>query len=104
MTTTGVVPAPIGHPALGVVGVGELVTGQDFSLRGREERLPGGVVETRPNPSHRLTNPVIPAQFGEVVRTVGRAPIGVEDDLGDGLRAAADRDLWRRSGVPLHVA
>jgi len=48
VTTLGVVKleAPLGHDPLGVVGVGELVPGQDLPLQGGEERLGGGVVET----------------------------------------------------------
>jgi hypothetical protein len=48
VTTVGVVEleAPLGHDLLGMVGVGELVPGQDLPLQGGEERLRGGVVET----------------------------------------------------------
>ena len=39
-----------------MVGVGELVPREDFPFQGGEERLRGGIVETRPDPALRLTD------------------------------------------------
>ena len=50
------VVAPGQHDSPGVVGVGQLVTGQDFPFQAGEERLGGGIVETRSDPAHGLTN------------------------------------------------
>ena len=44
------------HDAAGVVGVGQLVARQNFPFQAGEERLGGGIVETRSDPAHGLTN------------------------------------------------
>ena len=36
---------------------GEMMPGQHLVFEGGEERLRGGVIETRPDPAHRLHNP-----------------------------------------------
>ena len=48
--------APGQHDAAGVVGIGQLVTGQDLPFQAGEERLRRGIVETRSDPAHGLTN------------------------------------------------
>ena len=57
----------------------KVMPGQDFPFQGREERLGGGIVETRPDPSHRLGKLQSLAQPGEVLSGIGRAAVGVED-------------------------
>jgi len=70
----------------------EVVAGQDLILEGGEERLRGGVVETRPDPPHGLADAGAPAQCGELVSGVGRTPIGVKDHPADRLSATPPRD------------
>src|SRR5688572_20372785 len=50
------VVAPGQHDSPGMIRVEQLVAGQDLPLQGGEERLRGGIVETRSDPAHGLTN------------------------------------------------
>src|SRR5215204_6721236 len=84
--------APLQYDRLGVVSGFEVVSGQDFPFQAGEERLGGGVVEARPDPAHGLGDLEPAAEFGEVVRGVGRAAVGVEDDAADLVDTAAGRD------------
>ena len=50
------VVAPGQHDSPGMIRVEQLVAGQDLPLQGGEERLRSGIVETRTDPAHGLTN------------------------------------------------
>src|SRR6478672_9866822 len=91
MATAGVVEvvAP-GRHNLSCLGLGgEPMPGQHLVFEGGEERLRGGVVEARPDASHRLPDPELAAQFREIACGVGGSAISVEDDLVDHRAAAA---------------
>jgi hypothetical protein len=49
-------------------------------MQQREERLYGGVVGARPDPTHRSDEPVAAQQADEVARSELPAPVGVHDD------------------------
>jgi len=82
MPPSGVVEvkAPGDHDGASLSPGGEMVPGQHLVLQGGEERLRGGVVETRPDPAHRLAYPETLAQAGETPCGVGRSAVGVKHD------------------------
>ena len=49
--------APGDDDSAGLGAGAEMMPGQHLMLEGGEERLRGGVIETRPDPAHRLHNP-----------------------------------------------
>src|SRR4051794_3750190 len=61
-------------------------------FQGREERFGRGIVETRADTPHRLANIELAADFGEVVGSVGRTAIRVEDHPGPLSFPAASGD------------
>jgi len=59
------------HNRAGLGPGGEMVPRQHLVLQGGEERLRGGIVETRPDPAHRLAHSETLAQAGEMPCGVG---------------------------------
>src|ERR1700752_4783008 len=81
---------PVDDHSLRLNGITESIAGQHFPFQRREERFGGSIVETRPDPSHRLPNSQLAAQLGESVCGIGATAVGVEyDPLG--LLVAPDR-------------
>src|SRR6185503_1164418 len=70
--------APVDNHSLCMDSITETIAGQHFPFQRREERLRGSIVETRPDPAHRLPNPQLPAQLGERVCGIGATAVGME--------------------------
>ena len=63
--------APGDDDSAGLGAGAEMMPGQHLMFEGGEERLRGGVIETRPDPAHRLHNPEPEAaQFREILFAV----------------------------------
>src|SRR6478672_13152501 len=71
--------APGDDDCAGLGAGAEMTPGQHLMLEGGEEYLRGGVIETRPDPAHRLHNPEPAAQFCEIACGVVGSAIGVKD-------------------------
>lgn len=71
--------APLEHDGLGLSGVEEAVSGQDFPVQAGEEGFGGVVVEAGPDPAHGLADAHRVAQLHERAGGVGGAPVGVKD-------------------------